>query len=177
MYLIKSLALEIVLEERRYHLGESIDLEVRLEVKRQTKLRGIVAELICEERWSHLAFVQERSASERSSESSEFIGYMVDRVGDVKGLFGDARDVEPGQGRWAEVELETDRSETYLLGTTRFGQHLNLEAGSQVLYTQIQIPTAAPPHSSKAKVDWRLRVSADVSRGLDATASVAIQAI
>ena len=105
MYLIKSLALEIGLEERRYHLGESIDLEVRLEVKRQTKLRGIVAELICEERWSHLAFVQERSASERSSESSEFIGYMVDRVGDVKGLFDDARNVEPGQGRWAEVEL------------------------------------------------------------------------
>ena len=75
------------------------------------------------------------------------------------------------------VELETDRSETYLLGTTRFGQHLNLEAGSQVLYTQIKIPTAPPPHSSKAKVDWRLRLAADVAWDLDATASVAIQVI
>ncbi len=46
-------------------------------------------ELVCEERWSHLAFVNERPASERSTTSSEFIGYMVDHVADMQPLYGD----------------------------------------------------------------------------------------
>ena len=80
MYPFKPLDIIVGFEDRVYTLGEEIDLRITLAAKRGTKIRGLVAELVCEELWSHLAFVNERSASERSTKCSEFIGYMVDRV-------------------------------------------------------------------------------------------------
>jgi len=75
MYPFKSLDGTVGFEDRVYTLGEEIDLRITLATKRGTNIRGLVAGLFCEERWSRLAFVNERPASERFTTSSGFIGY------------------------------------------------------------------------------------------------------
>jgi hypothetical protein len=103
----RPLEIDVDIEDRIYGLGEVIDLKVTLAARRGVKIRGLVAELVCEERWSHLAFVNEPTASERSTASSE-----VDRVTDVKGLYEDDKTSKPEHGRWAEVDDEDDRQQT-----------------------------------------------------------------
>ena len=173
----RSLDINVDFEDRVYGLGEEIELRVTLAAKRRVHVRSIVAELVCEERWPHLAFVNERPASERSTTSSEFIGYMVDRVTDVKGLYEDAKDSKPEHGRWAEVDSDDDRRQTYILGTTHFGQDTVIEAGTTTLRPKIGIPTEPPPHAAKARIQWTLRVSADVAWGPDAQADRAVRVV
>jgi hypothetical protein len=60
--------------------------------------------------------------SEQFTTFSEFIGYMVDRVTDVKPLYGYNKSFKPEHGRWAEVDSDDDRQQQYVLGTTHFGQ-------------------------------------------------------
>ena len=122
-------------------------------------------ELVCEERWSHLAFVNERPASERSTTSSEFIGYMVDRVADMQPLYGDNNSFKPEHGRWAEVDSDDDRQQRYVLGTTHFGQGTDVVAGATTLSRKIRLPAEPPPHAEKAGAQWTLRVPADVAGG------------
>ena len=74
MYPFKPLDTAVGFKDRVYTLGEEIDLSITLAAKRGINIRGLVAELVCEERWSHLAFVNERPASERTTTSSGFIG-------------------------------------------------------------------------------------------------------
>ena len=173
----KSLEIDVGFEDMVYSLGEVIDLRITLAAKRGVNIRGLVAELIYEERWSHVEFVGERSASERSTASSEFIGYMVDRVRDGPGLYDDAGDTKPAHGRWTEVDSGSGRQQRYVLETTYFGRDTKVEAGTTTLSAKIRIPTVPPPHASKAQVEWILRVSADVAWGPDAKAHRAVRVI
>lgn len=177
MYPFRSLDIAVGFEDRVYTLGEEIDLSITLAAKRGANIRGLVAELVCEERWSRLAFVNERPASERSTTSSEFIGYMVDRVTDVKPLFGDGKDSRPEHGRWAEVDHDDDRQQRYVLGTTHLAQGLAVAAGTTTLSHKIKLPTGPPPHAEKARVEWTLRVRADVAWGPDAKAELIVRVI
>ena len=177
MYPFKSLDIAVGFEDRVYNLGEEIDLRVTLAAKRSTNIRGLVAELVCEERWSHLAFVNERSASERSPTSSEFIGYMVDRVTDVKPLYDDGKSSKPEHGRWAEIDSDDDRQQRYVLGTTNFGQDTVVAAGTTTLCHKIRLPSEPPPHGEKARVQWTLRVRADVVWGPNAKALWAVRVL
>jgi len=56
--------------------------------------------------------------SEQFTTFSEFIGYMVDRVTDVKPLYGYNKSFK----LWAEVDSDDDRQQQYVLGTTHLGQ-------------------------------------------------------
>ena len=173
----KSLEIDVGFEDRVYGLGEVIEIRITLAAKRRVNIRGLHAELICEERWSHVEFVNERPASERSTPSSEFIGYMVDRVRDAPGLYDDAGDTKPSHGRWTEVDSGSGRQQRYVLETTHFGRDTKVEAGTTTLNAKIRIPAASPPHASKAQVKWILRVSVDVAWGPDAKAHRAVRVI
>ncbi len=177
MYPFKSLDIVVEFEDRVYTLGEEIELSITLAAKRGTKVRGLVAELVCEERWSHLAFVNERTASERSTTSSEFIGYVVDRVTDVKPLYDDDKNSKPEHGRWAEIDSDDDRQQRYVLGATHFGRDTVVAAGKTTLSHKIRLPAEPPPHGGKARVQWTLRVRADVAWGPNAKAELVVRVI
>ncbi len=49
--------------------------------------------------------------SEQFTTFSEFIGYIVDRVMDVKPLYGYNKSFKPEHGRWAEVDSDGDRQQ------------------------------------------------------------------
>ena len=107
--------------------------------------------------------------------SSEFIGYMVDRVTDVKPLYDDGKSAMPEHGRWAEVDLDDDRQQRYVLGTTHLAQGLAVAPGTTILSHKIRLPTEPPPHPEKARVQWTLRVQADVAWGPNAKALRAVR--
>ena len=173
----KPLAIDVKFEDREYGLGEVIDLTITLVANRGLSIRGLVAELICEERWTHSAKVNARSASERTSVSGAFVGFMVDNVRDLKGLYDDVRNPKPGQGQRNEVESTVDRQQRYVLGSTYFGRNTRVEGGTTTLTPQIKIPAEPPPHAAKAQVPWTLRVSADVVRGPNTKADRTVQVI
>ena len=91
----------------------------------------------------------------------------MDHVTDVKALYEDAKVSKPGHGRWAEVDSEEDRRQTYVLGTTNFGKDTKVEAGTTTFTSSINIPNTPPPHAAKARIQWTLRVKADVAWGQD----------
>ena len=171
----KPLVIDVEFEDREYGLGEVIGLTVTLAAKRGTNIRGLVAELICEERWYHSSTGQERPASERTSVAGEFIGFMIDNVRDLKGLYDDVKYPKPEQGQWNEVDSPINRQQRYVLGTTYFGQNTKVKAGTTTLSPQIKIPTEPPPHAAAAKIQWTLRVRADVVWGRDIKAFRAVQ--
>ena len=109
--------------------------------------------------------------------SSEFIGFMIDNVRDLKGLYGDVKNPKTGQGQRNEVDSTIDRQQRYVLGTTHFGWNTRVESGTTTLNPQIKIPSGPPPHAAEAQVQWTLRVSADVVRGRDIKADRAVQVI
>ena len=129
-----------------YTLRDEIDISITLFAKRGTNIRGLVVELVCERRWSHLAFLNARPASERSTMSSEFIGYMINRVTDVKPLYGDNKSFKPEHGRWVEVDSDDERQQRYVLGTILLGQGTNVVAGPTTLSRKIRLPAEPPPH-------------------------------
>ena len=173
----KPLAIDVKFEDREYSLGEVIDLTITLLANRGLSIRGLVAELICEERWTHSAMVQERLASERSSVSGEFIGFMIDNVRDLKGLYDDGKIQNPNHTRSNGVESTVDRQQKYVLGTTYFGLNTRVAGGTTTLNPQIKIPAEPPPHAAEAQVQWTLRVSADVVRGRNIKADRAVHVI
>ena len=92
MYPFKSLDIAVGFEDRVYTMGEGIDLSITLSAKRGTNIRGLVVELVSGERWSHLAFLNERQAKR-----------TVHHVQRVHRLHG-----RPGHGREALVRLQQE---------------------------------------------------------------------
>ena len=175
MYPFKSLDGAVGFEDRVYTLGEEIDLRITLAAKRGTNIRGLVAGLFCEERWSRLAFVNERPASERFTTSSGFIGYMVDRVTDAKLLYDDVKVSRPGYGRWAEVDRDDDRQQRYALGTTHLAQGfaVSLKTIQSVLKSlksgymkPVPTPTLTPVPKVSGGATWYIPDIAGTVEGL-----------
>ena len=99
---------------------------------------------------------------------------MVDRVTDVKPLYDDGKDSRPEHGRWAEVDHDDYRQQRYVIGTTHLVQGLAMAAGTTTLSHKIKLPTGPPAHGEKARVQWTIRVRADVAWGPDAKAELIV---
>lgn len=173
----KPLVINVEFEDREYGLGDVIDLTITLVAKRGMNIRGMVAELICEERWSHSSIVRGRPPSERTSVSGAFVSFMIDNARDLKGLYDDVKYPKTEQGQWNEVDSPINRQQRYVLGTTYFGQNTKVKAGTTTLSPQIKIPTEPPPHAAAAQIQWTLRVRADIVWGRDIKAFRAVQII
>ena len=140
------LGVKIIFENRPYKLGETVNISVELEPRREQEVREGRIDLVCEERWTDVHTVR--------------VQVNRPRVGTAIGALEPTITVPK--------RVTESHRETYVHSSVVFLKDGRLHAGrvSRHSATLLILPNP-PPHADKAALSWRLVTTVDVAGARD----------
>ena len=140
------LGVKITFEDRPYRLGETINISVELEPRRDQEVREGRVDLVCEESWAEVHTVR--------------VNVNRPRVGSASGA--------PEPTITVPKRVTESHRETYVHSSAVFLKDGRLQSGraSRHNATLLILPKP-PPHADKAALSWRLVTTVDLTGARD----------
>ena len=137
---------KITFEDRPYKLGETLNISVELEPRRDQEIREGRIDLVCEERWTEVHTVR--------------VNVNRPRVGSTSGA--------PEPTITMPKRVTESHRETYVHSSVVFLKDGRVQSGrvSRHNATLLILPKP-PPHADKAALSWRLVTTVDLSGARD----------
>jgi len=156
---LRPLDVKLLFDDRPYNLGETIDVTVELEPRREVEVREARVDLVCEERYVESYTVHVPAGGSAAA------------VGDLGGgLFGPGAQPPLPPPR-VPKEVHKDVKVSYIHSSEVFLTNSLLRPGAVDRHNiGLGIEPEPPPHASTATVSWRLEVVVDVARARDVKA-------
>ena len=140
------LGVKITFEDRPYRLGETVNISVELEPRREQEVREGRIDLVCEERWTEVHTVR--------------VQVNRPRIGSATGV--------PEPTITVPKRVTESHRETFVHSSVVFLKDGRLQPGraSRHNATLLILPNP-PPHADQAAVSWRLVTTVDVAGARD----------
>jgi len=146
---IRPLGIKLTFEDRRFELGESIELEIELRPRSEVEVIEGRVDLVCEERYIEVYTKQ----------------YPPTRNIMTRGGFSDPISM-PGYSR----RVTEQQRNTYVHSRVVFLKDARLEPGKSAVYkATLDIQSDPPPHATMGSVKWELVTLIQVANSRDAT--------
>ncbi len=152
---LRPLDVKLLFDDRPYNLGETIDVTVELDSRREVEVREARVDLVCEERYVESYTVHVPAGGSAAA------------VGEMGGMFGAGGPPHIPRPRVAK-EVHKDNKESYIHSSEVFLTNSLLRPGAVDRHNiRLGIEPEPPPHASTATVRWTLEVVVDVARARD----------
>lgn len=137
---LQPLDVDIEFDDRRYKLGDVIDVTLRITPRRKAFVRKGWVELVCDEHWTDVRTVTEPIRGGRSISTA--------RVS-------------------KRITVENKRS--FIRSSAVFVDNASLSPGAAFEYhVQMDVGEIPPPHAEQIEPTWRLNTTIDVANARDA---------
>ncbi len=140
------LGVKITFEDRPYRLGETINISVELEPRRDQEIREARVDLVCEERWTEVHTVR--------------VNVNRPRVGSASGA--------PEPTITVPKRVTESHRETYVHSSVVFLKDGRVQAARTSRHdATLLILPKPPPHADQAALSWRLVTTVDLAGARD----------
>ena len=144
---LQPLEVDVEFDDRRYKLGDVIDVTLRITPRRNAFVRKGWVELICDENWTDVRTV----------------------TGPFRGGAMYGRGGRPLTTASVSKRITLENTRSYIRSSAVFVDHASLSPSTAFEYhVQMDVGESPPPNAGKVDPTWRLNVTVDVAYARDA---------
>ena len=144
---LQPLEVDVEFDDRRYKLGDVIDVTLRITPRRNAFVRKGWVELICDEHWTDVRTV----------------------TGPFRGGAMYGRGGRPMSTASVSKRITVENTRSYIRSSAVFVDNAWLSPGTAFEYhVQMDVGDSPPPNAEKVDPTWRLSATVDVAHARDA---------